>query len=345
MIDRRFYNKKSHLSLENICGIIGAETPKNADWAKQITSIARLDNATESDITFFHNTKYTESLGNTKAFACIIDEKHKDLLPKCTIPLVVTEPYLALALLLREFYSTKENTSNGETFVSTKSSVSKLATIEDSCYISDFVSVGDGCIIKKGTFIGANTSILPGVEIGENSHIESNVTIGFAVIGNSAYIKTGARIGQQGFGFHVGKAGPTDILQIGRVIIGNNVQIGANCTIDRGSMGDTKIGNCARIDDMVHIAHNVHVGDYCIFAAQTGIAGSTKIGMGCVFAGQVGISGHLTLGDKVTVAAQSGVMRNIESGSKVGGSPAINIMNWHRQTVILKKLVEDRNTK
>jgi UDP-3-O-[3-hydroxymyristoyl] glucosamine N-acyltransferase len=170
------------------------------------------------------------------------------------------------------------------------------------------------------------------------------VTIGFAIIGKSAYIKTGARIGQQGFGFHIGKTGLTDILQIGRVIIGDDAQIGANCTIDRGSIGDTIIGNHIRIDDMVHIAHNVEIGDYCVIAAQTGIAGSTNIGNACVFGGQVGIAGHLTIGDKVTIAAQSGIMRDIESGVKIAGSPGVNIMNWHRQNVILKRLVENRKS-
>ena len=189
---------------------------------------------------------------------------------------------------------------------------------------------------------GNNVTILDGVEIGENSHIESNVTIGFAVIGKSAYIKTGARIGQQGFGFHVGKTGITDVLQIGKVIIGDDVQIGANCTIDRGSMNDTKIGSHSRLDNLVHVAHNVEIGEYCVIAAQTGIAGSTKIGNQCFFGGQVGIAGHLCIGDKVTIAAQSGVMRNTDSGSKIAGSPAGNIINWHRQTVALQKLVESR---
>ena len=342
MIDIRFYDKRTDISLGDICKVIKIDIPHGADELKNISSICRLDNATESDVTFFHNAKYSESIANTKAYACIISEQFKDLLPKSTIPLVVSEPYLTLAFLLKEFYSSKSEIRSTETFISNRSSISKTAVIEDGCYISDFVSIGDGCVIKKGTFIGGNTSILPGVEIGENSHIESNVTIGFSIIGKSAYIKTGARIGQQGFGFHIGKTGPVDVFQIGRVIIGDDVQIGANATIDRGSMSDTRIGNHVRIDNMVHLAHNVEVGDYCVIAAQTGVAGSTKIGMGCVFGGQVGVAGHVTIGNKVMVAAQSGIMKNTESGSKIGGTPAVNIMNWHRQTVILKKLVEDR---
>lgn len=341
MIDDRFFDKKAYLTLGKICKLISVDLPKEQSATKRITNIAKLNEATSSEITFFHNAKYSEELKTTKAFACVIKKDSAHLVPQNTIPLIVDEPYLAHAILLKEFYATKSAVSSG-TFISKNASISKYATVEDGCYISDFVTISDEVIIKKGTFISPNVTILNGVEIGENSYIESNVTIGFAIVGNSAYIKSGARIGQQGFGFHVGKTGITDVLQIGRVIIGNDVQIGANCTIDRGSMSDTKIGNHCRIDNLVHIAHNVEIGDYCVIAAQTGIAGSSKVGSQCFFGGQVGIAGHLNIGDKVTIAAQSGVMQNLDSGSKVAGCPASNIMNWHRQTIALRKLVEER---
>lgn len=340
MIDTRFFNKKEFVTIERICELLSIDLPSGCLGSKQISDIARIDNATENDITFFHNAKYADDLAKTKAFACVVSKEHVHLISKQTIPLEVAEPYLAHAILLKEFYSTKH--SVGKSFISEKASISKSATVEDGCYISDFVTIANGAIIKKGTFIDSNVTILDGVEIGENSHIESNVTVGFAIIGKSAYIKSGARIGQQGFGFHVGKTGITDVLQIGKVIIGDDVQIGSNCTIDRGSMSDTKIGSHSRLDNLVHIAHNVEIGEYCVIAAQTGIAGSTKIGNQCFLGGQVGIAGHISIGDKVTIAAQSGVMKNTESGSKIAGTPASNIINWHRQTIALKKLVEMR---
>ena len=129
-------------------------------------------------------------------------------------------------------------------------------------------------------------------------------------------------------------------MQIGKVIIGDDVQVGANCTIDRGSMEDTIIGSHSRLDNMVHIAHNVELGEYTVIAAQTGIAGSVKVGKMCFFGGQVGIAGHLSIGNKVTVAAQSGIMRNVEDGSKIGGTPAVGIMQWHKQNVELANLVK-----
>lgn len=337
MIDTRFYNKKEHITLGRVCELLKIPLPTGCSAEKEISDIARLDNATSSDITFFHNNKYANMLNNTKAFACVVGQKAAHLVAHETVALVVSEPYLALAVLLREFYSIKNKCN--EAYISPNAAIAKSAIIEEGCYISDYVTISDGVIIKKGTFVGSNVTILEGVEIGENSHIESNVTIGFAVIGSNAYIKSGARIGQQGFGFHVGKAGITDVMQIGKVVIGDDVQIGANCTIDRGSMDDTTIGSHSRIDNLVHIAHNVEIGEYCVIAAQTGIAGSTKIGSQCFFGGQVGIAGHLTIGDKVTIAAQSGVMRNVLPGIKIAGSPATNVLNWHKQTIALQKLI------
>ena len=343
MIDERFFDKKKFLTFRRICELLSLPVPDNCSPTKRIVDIAKIDEATSSDITFFHNSKYADALATTKAFACVISKDHTHLVPEGVVPLVVDEPYLAHAILLKEFYSTKRVSSNsGKTFISPRAYIAKGAVIEDGCYISDFVSISDGAVIKRGTFLDCNVTILDGVEIGENSHIEPNVTIGFAIIGKSAYIKSGARIGQQGFGFHVGKTGITDVLQIGKVVIGDDVQIGANCTIDRGSMGDTRIGSHSRIDNLVHVAHNVEIGEYCVIAAQTGIAGSTKIGNQCFFGGQVGIAGHLNIGDGVTIAAQSGVMKDTPSGSKIAGYPATNVVNWHRQTIALKKLVEMR---
>ena len=346
MIDTRFYNVKHTMTIASICEKLACELPKKINSKKTIRGIENLDEATVEDVTFFHNSKYSENLKETKACACLIKKEHAHLLPKNVAPIIVEEPYYALALILMSFYEPKGlkiSLNSDETYISPKANVSESATIGKGCYISDFVTIGANAIIKDHTIIGTSSTIREGVEIGENSRIEPNVTIGFSIIGAKAYIKSGARIGQPGFGFYVGKAGPVDVLQIGRVIIGRDVQIGANCTIDRGSMGDTVIGHMVRIDDMVHIAHNVHIGDYCVIAAQTGIAGSTTLGKGCVLGGQVGIAGHIKIGDKVTIAAQSGVANNIESGRIIGGTPATSLASWNMQNVLLRKMVSNRN--
>jgi UDP-3-O-[3-hydroxymyristoyl] glucosamine N-acyltransferase len=348
VVDSRFYNIKDSVSFAEICERIGVTPPKKSSSKKLIRGVATLGEATQDDITFFHNSKYAEALQGTKAYACVLNEEHAHLVaPKKVVPVIVKEPYYALSILLRIFYELKvvtkyDDVEYTKTYISPSAVVSSTAKIGSGCYISNGVSIYDDCLIKDNTFIGANCVIQRGVEIGANSRIESNVSICCAVIGPKAYIKSGARIGQPGFGFYVGPAGPVDILQLGRVIIGRDVQIGANCTIDGGSMEDTIIGNMVRMDDMVHIAHNVHIGDFCVIAAQCGIAGSTSLGRGCLLGGQVGIAGHLKIGDGVSIAAQSGVMNNIESKKKVGGTPAVSLPSWLRQVVTLRKLTEPK---
>jgi UDP-3-O-[3-hydroxymyristoyl] glucosamine N-acyltransferase len=339
MVDERFYSKKPYLTIGSICGYLNIDIPTNCFPMKRIENVAPLDKATSTDITFFHNIKYADMLAKTRAFACIVSQTDVHLVPQSTVSLIVDEPYLAYATVLGQFYSANGLPEKG--FISRQSSIAKSAIVENGCYISDFVVIADNVVVRAGTFVGENTVIQHGVEIGERSHIESNVTIGFAVIGRNVHIKTGARIGQQGFGFHVGRSGPADIPHVGTVIIGDNTLIGANSTIDRGSISNTVVGDNTRIDNMVHIAHNVTVGNCCIIAAQTGIAGSTTIGNSCIIGGQVGIAGHLTIGDNVTIAAQSGVMRNVPSGSKIAGSPSVDVMSWHRQTITLRDLAKN----
>lgn len=346
MIDNRFYNIKENITMYDVCDRLGLEVPAKSSAKKIIKSLAALDKATNDDITFFHNIKYKSQLEKTNAYACVIKQEYAQFLPKKVTAIIVKEPYYSLAILLRVFYEQKLvapcDINDQNTYISPTAIISKKAIIEEGCHIADGAVIYDDCIIRKNTYIGANAVIHRGVEIGEISRIESNVTICCAIIGAKSYIKTGSRIGQPGFGFHIGSAGPVDILQIGRVIIGRDVQIGANCTIDRGSMEDTVIGNMVRIDDMVHVAHNVHIGDNCIIAAQCGIAGSTTLGKGCILGGQVGISGHLKIGNHVVIAAKSGVMSDVEDDKKIGGIPATGISMWHRQTITLRKLIQPK---
>ncbi len=301
------------LSIHDVCAIIGVQKPDNCDVL--LNGIATLQDATSSELSFLHNTKYVNALSQTQAAACLIQQEFVNYLPKTCVPIVVKDPYLALAKLLPKFYSSKQS----------------LGISKDACISSD-ANIGKNCSIGSYSVIGQ------GVRIGDNCIIENNVTITNAVIGDNTWIKSGARIGQPGFGFVIDPV-PVDILHIGSVIIGNNCVIGCNCTIDRGSIDNTVIGNYVRMDNMVHIAHNVHIGDFCIFAAQCGVAGSTQIGKGCVFGGQVGIAGHLVIGDGVKAAAQTGIASSVDAGAVIAGSPAIKASLWRRQFVMLKKMV------
>ena len=197
-------------------------------------------------------------------------------------------------------------------------------------------------VIGSNCLIGANTVILSGVVIGDNTIIDPNCTIAYSIIGSNVKIHNGVRIGQDGFGFAQNENVNLKMPQLGRVLIKDNVEIGSNCSIDRGTGPDTIIGEGTKLDNLVQIGHNAVLGKNCILVAQSGISGSTQIGNNVIIGGQVGIAGHLKIGNNVRIAAKSGVMKNIEDGMTVGGIPSVPIKDWHRQTIILKQLTKRR---
>ncbi|WP_411820337.1 UDP-3-O-(3-hydroxymyristoyl)glucosamine N-acyltransferase [Hyphococcus formosus] len=197
--------------------------------------------------------------------------------------------------------------------------------------------------IASGVSIGPNVTVGPSVEIGDNTVIDADATITHALIGANVHVLPGARIGQSGFGFTQGDSGLVKVPQLGRVIIGDDVEIGANTTIDRGALADTVIGKGTKIDNLVQIGHNVTLGQYCIIAAQTGISGSCTIGDGVLMGGQVGLADHLNIGDGAQIAAGSGLMHDIPAGEKWGGSPAKPVKQWLREVAALTRLTKRRN--
>ena len=203
--------------------------------------------------------------------------------------------------------------------------------------------IGEKAKIAPGCVIGANSVIGAGCVLGEGTRIGSNVSIVCSLIGERVLIHSGVRIGQDGFGFAMGEE-HLKVPQLGRVVIGDDVEIGANTTVDRGSGPDTVIGTGSKIDNLVQIAHNVHLGRGCVIVAQAGISGSTKLDDYVVVGGQSGLTGHLHLGTGAQVAGNSGVMRDVGPGETVGGSPAVPIRDWHRQTVALSRLAGKKKT-
>ncbi|BBJ30901.1 UDP-3-O-acylglucosamine N-acyltransferase [Rickettsia asiatica] len=343
MVSSNFYKNLGPRKLMAIIDFLHdiIEPPKiHEDIA--IHDIKILQEASSSDISFLSNPKYSEFLKTTKAAACIVPKNFTGEANPNTLLIHAENSYFAYGKLIDFFYAPIKSYPAK---IMKSAIVADSATIGKNCYIGhnvvieDDVIIGDNSIIEAGSFIGR------GVNIGRNARIEQHVSINYAIIGDDVVILAGAKIGQDGFGFSTEKGVHHKIFHIGIVKIGNNVEIGANTTIDRGSLQDTVIEDLCRIDNLVQIGHSVKIGKGSIIVAQAGIAGSSTIGKYCAFGGQVGIAGHLNIGDGVQVAAQGGVAQNIEAGKIVGGSPAVPIMDWYRQSIIMKQLLKTSNSK
>lgn len=316
MIDTDFYKKTGSYKLKYLADISGGELsdPANADL--MIRNVSSLDNAGEGDITFLQNSKYTENFKVTKASACVVLPKNVKLAPKKLALIISDNPYYSFAMISEKFYH-QENL---------------FTELSEQAYIDYTATIGNRTHIGAFSYIGQN------VKIGRNCIINSNVTITNAIIGDNVIIHSGTRIGQDGFGYAFHNGRHHKVMQLGRVIIENDVEIGANTTIDRGSGPDTVIGEGTKIDNLVQIGHNVKIGKNCIIVAQVGISGSTEIGDYTVLGGQAGTVGHIKIGSKVQIAAKAGVMEDIKDGAIVGGYPAVPIKQFHRQTIYLKNI-------
>ncbi len=334
MMHSRFYKKSGPCKLSEIIKLIDAKVVCSDDLL--IHDIKSLEEANDGDVSFLSNNKYIAQFRNTKASCCIVPENFLHEFNNKITLLKVKNPYFAYAQLVDLFYSKAKIYPNK---ISQSAYISNSATIGNNCYmghnvvIEDHVIIGNNCIIESGTVIDY------GVMIGNGALIHSNVSISYSIIGDNVVILAGAKIGQDGFGFATDNGVHKKIFHTGIVKIGNNVEIGSNTTIDRGSVNDTVIEDLCKIDNLVQIGHNTVIGRGSIVVAQVGISGSTKIGAYCILGGQSGLSGHITLGDQVHVAAQSGVIKNVEQGVTVGGYPAVPIKDWHKQSVIMKHCV------
>jgi len=336
MADDRFFKKQGPFKAQHLAEIASAELRGDADLL--INDVAALDQAASDQLSFLDNRKYLETFYSSQAGICLVHPDLADKAPEGMALLITREPYMGYAKIASTFYPAPRV----EGYISEQASVAKSAEIEESVRIDAGAYIGENVKIAANSWIKANAAIHEGVEIGENCIISSNITISHTLIGNAVTIHPGCQIGQDGFGFASGPQGHVRIPQLGRVLIQDHVNIGANCTIDRGAGPDTIIGAGTQIDNLVQIGHNVQLGMGCVIVSQAGVSGSTKIGNFVVIAGKAGIGGHLTIGDGVTVAACAGVMRNIEAGQTVGGFPAIPQKEWLRQQAMIARLTKGK---
>jgi len=319
------------MKLREIAGLIGAELTGSLDV--EIKGAAGISDAEDGDITFLATAKLVGECIESKASAVIV----KDTIPEIKKPqLKVSNPQYAFARLLEHFY-VKPFIASGisdKAHVSDKAKIGKNISVYPMVFVSDGASIGDRTVIYPGVFIGENSSVGDGCIIYPNVTIRENVKIGSGVI-----IHSGAVIGSDGFGYVMEKGIHYKIPQVGGVIIGDNVEIGANVTIDRATTGNTIIGSGTKIDNLVHIAHNVKIGGNTIITAQGAVAGSAEIGNYVVFGGQVGVADHAKIDDGVMVGAQSGVMGHLKKGV-YSGSPVIPHRDWLKSVAIFAKLPE-----
>ncbi|MEZ5932419.1 MAG: UDP-3-O-(3-hydroxymyristoyl)glucosamine N-acyltransferase [Alphaproteobacteria bacterium] len=344
MADQRFFRLCGPFSLAELASLADASLV-GGDPARPIVDVATLDLAGDGQATFLDNAKYIDQARQTRAAACVIREELVDCLPAGVAALVTEEPYRGYARIAAAFYP---DAAEPNPLQPALAGIAVGAVIDPEAEIGDDCQIASGAVIEVGARIGArcrvgaNATIGRGVVLGSDCVIGPNATLNHCLVGSRVVIHPGVRIGQDGFGFAMGPKGHVKVPQIGRVIIEDDVEIGANSTIDRGSGPDTVIGQGCKIDNLVMIAHNVKLGAGCIVVAQSGISGSTQIGAGSVLAAQVGIAGHLKIGPGTVFAARSGVMRDVSAGQTMGGAPAVPMKQWLRQVVALNRLIKRR---
>jgi UDP-3-O-[3-hydroxymyristoyl] glucosamine N-acyltransferase len=307
-------------------------TAPNSDL--QIEGLAPLQTAGPNEVSFLDNRRFASVLKTTQAGAVIVHPDMQALVPKTTIPILTPAPHVGWAKVAALFHPVRPVTPG----------IHRSAVVDESAVVDPSAEVGPLCVIEAGAEIGPGCRIGPGavigtgVIVGPDCRIGTHASLSHAQLGARVYVYPGARIGQEGFGFAPTKSGFQTAPQLGRVILEDDVEVGTNTTIDRGSLQDTVIGAGSRLDNLVQIGHNVVLGRCCVIVAQVGIAGSTVLEDFVQVGGQVAIDGHLRMGRGARIGAQSGVMWDIPSGAEVIGSPSQPKREFFRQVAVLRRM-------
>jgi len=304
-----------------------------ADAALDVTGVQTLENAQAHHVAFLTNKKYSSRFEESQAAVVLIDEKS---FPETTRPIIrVADPYLAFAHLQRYFYPQKK--TSGMRHASAE--ISASAQLAEDVDVGAMAVIGEGVCIASGTSIGAACVIGKGAKIGENCLLHAKSVVGdFCVLENRVILQSGAVIGSDGFGYAWSGSEHLKIPQVGRVVLREDVEIGANTCIDRGAIGDTIIERGVKLDNLIQIGHNVQIGAFSVMASQVGISGSTTIGTGCQLGGQVGTAGHINIGDGCKIAAKSGVPNDLKAGGTYAGIPVMPHRVWLRLAAIMPRL-------
>lgn len=332
------------------------ESKANLDWVCKFLNVAPIGDGKaisglcstthpKTDALAFVQSDKKIDLESLKVCAAVITTAQiADKLPSDTVGIVSAAPQIAFASVARALFSGRKPAHSAQYEHVDGSQIAKSALIEENVTIEPGCVIGPNVAIGSGSYIAANSTIEANCQIGRDCSIGPNATVQYALIGNNVCLHAGARIGQDGFGFVPGKSGLEKVPQLGRVIIQDHVEIGANTTIDRGTLDDTIIGENTKIDNLVQIGHNVVIGRSTAIAGFAGISGSATIGDGCLIGGRVGIADHINIGNGVQLAATSSVMNDIPDGEKWAGTPAQPIRAFFREQATLRRLAKPNKT-
>ena len=336
MSDPRFYDLSGPFQLRELLaeGLLHGQPAGVLN--RNITGVNSLDLASAGELTFVgSNTRYKDIAAHTKSGVVLVTAQSRDWVAPSAIKIECASPLAVFNSVAKEFYPEFDAGFFGGT------SIDPSAKIHESAQIGVNVTIGAGAEIGAGTRIGASSFIGRGVSIGRDCTIYPNTTLAYALLGDRVIIQSGARIGLDGFGF-IGGATHERILQLGRVIIQSDVEIGANVAMDRGALADTVIGEGAKIDNLVQIAHNVQVGRHVLMAGCCGIAGSAVIGDYAVLGGAVGVGDHANIGAQANIAGLSSVLGSVPAGETYAGRPARPIKDYLKEKAVLRRLAKDR---
>jgi len=327
----RFFAYTGPHDVATVARVVGAERPERTTW---LHGVSGLEHAGPDDLTFIGHPRHLTALRGTRAGAVIVHPELEDQVPHASIALVTGNPYLGWALAAGLFHPQ----------AAARPGVHPAAHVDPGALLDPSVEIGPMAVVEAGADLGAGCRVGPGavvgagVIMGPGCRIGANATLSHAILGARVYVYPGARIGQEGFGFAITAAGFQTVPQLGRVLIGDDVEIGANATVDRGSTRDTCVGAGTRLDNGVQIAHNVHIGRHCALAAHVAISGSVDIGDFVQMGGQAGMAEHVRIGSFARIGAQAGVIADLADKAIVLGSPAQPAGAFWRQVATLKRL-------